>query len=51
MEVSIPMFYMFLVYGSEIVAEKWCGKLAFKKKILKKIVTGCVYRRIDSATM
>lgn len=51
MEVSTPRFYMFLVYNSEIVVEKWCGKLAFKKKILKRKVTGCVYRRVDSAAI
>lgn len=44
--LSTPTFYRFLVYNSEIVAEKWCGKLAFKKKILKRKVTGCVYRRL-----
>lgn len=28
---TLPRLHMLFIYGSEIVAKHWCGKLAFKK--------------------
>lgn len=43
---TLPRLHMLFIYGSEIVAKQWCGKLAFKKiwgeKKKKDLFTGAL---------